>query len=143
VKASTDTDAGAGADTDDGAGLPGCLGDLARAGHLAAAWVLLRERGGTSIYVPATPSCDSALVQLIGLPATQALLDIYGSGSLPVPLASHRSNLKARILRADDTVSNRRLARELGTTEQTVSRIRSLKKRDAATDQRQLFLPFE
>ncbi|HYH17592.1 MAG TPA: hypothetical protein VD995_03140 [Azospirillum sp.] len=101
--------------------MPGILGDLARAGHVDAAWKLVQAWGGTKRKVPANPRLGQPLVELIGLEAAQVLAAIYPGEQVDVPNAKSTKALKQHILRATGTT--RQIAMELGCTERHVRKV--------------------
>lgn len=81
-----------------------------------AALRLVEAHGGVRIEVPsrATPSC--ALAQVVGLPATEALVREFGGTRMYVPLLKRWRGLMMR----RDGASYAEIARRLGVSEQAV-----------------------
>ena len=104
--------------------LPGPLGELARRGHGGAALILVRERGGLKMYVPARPQPSSPVVAMIGAKAAGVLADICGSAHIDVPSRGClEESLKAAVLRAAG--STRDIAQATGATERYVRMVRN------------------
>lgn len=67
----------------------GIAGEIEEAIGLEMAVVLLRAKGGTEISIPVQAD-GSALAALIGVEATQKLIDAMGAGRLTLPMAGLR-----------------------------------------------------
>jgi hypothetical protein len=89
---------------------------------------LLRERGGTRIYIPKQVLLNHPLTTLLGLLPSQALVGRFGGDYVDLPLnASLKRALRNReILRMYDTGDSvRTIALQFQTTERNVYRILS------------------
>ena len=120
--------------------LPGILGELEAVIGRPAVLRLVREHGGTEIYVPKRPGTDSPIVRAIGVAAAAELADAYGGEHLLIPLGHlvTQARLAAAIGRAVDAgLSAERIARQVGVHERTVRRHR--RRRRGGSDLPDLF----
>lgn len=92
----------------------------------AAALKLIAARGGTRIYIPATPAADHVLEQIIGLEATAKLIGHYGAGNrldLDSGIKALR-NAENRAIVADSAeLSVQQLALKYGRTERGIFKV--------------------
>jgi len=109
------------------ADLPATLREIAALVGIPAAMTLVRELGGTRLYVPATLGEDHLLTRLVGLDAAQRLVAHYQVGMyIDVPLAlaaTRQARNKVIRARARRGATAPALAREWRTTERHIRRI--------------------
>ncbi len=103
--------------------LPRVLQDFVRLIGLHATMILVEHFGGRRLYIPAQPTPDHTLAQLIGLDKLQALSKVYGlEAPMDIPRAvaalRHLRNLKIRSEYGPKSAA--KLAREHGLTERQV-----------------------
>ena len=124
--------------------LHGLAAELAEVIGEDAALALLARRGGTEVYVPAEPA-GSALEELVGAEAAEAMADHWGVAKLELPCA-HLRGQRGRRARGVRLLMAGRSTREVALAcdvhEETVKGWRrSLPGRDAAEPHGQARLP--
>ncbi len=105
---------------------PGILYTLARAGYVREAHELTLKRGGTTVVIP-SPNWvkqTSPLVQIVGWAAARLLAEKFGPAEVYVPLGTGPGRRMRDILNHPST-STREIARDLGTSESWVRRVRN------------------
>jgi len=109
--------------------LPPTLADIAREAGLPAALKLMREKGGTKVFIPKRAPDDHWLVLLVGREAADRLGAYYASGQVFIPVgdrSSHRAYLRQRRQAVADLVENgsslNTVALETGMHARSVSR---------------------
>jgi hypothetical protein len=110
--------------------LPKVIAEIARVAGADAAWALVREKGGTSIYVPPQVEADHWLALLIGIEAAQKLCLYYRDPTadqtflgrrIAIPLASSSQKSAAWLQVLDGGLSLAETARLMGVDQRTVS----------------------
>ena len=112
------------------AALPKVIAEIARIAGADAAWTLVREKGGTSIYIPPEVDAGHWLAVLIGLEAAQRLClhfrdptadQTYLGRRVSIPLASSAQKSAAWLKVLDGDLSLAETARLMGVDQRTVS----------------------
>ncbi|MDH5185404.1 MAG: hypothetical protein OEX12_16110 [Gammaproteobacteria bacterium] len=107
--------------------LPASVQELIDVVGMAAALVIVEERGGIRLCVPSTVNADHWLVPLIGMEALRALVNYYSREEIEIPLCAEalRAAREQQIhaLAAAGT-SNAELARQYGYTERGIRKLR-------------------
>ncbi|WP_241085755.1 Mor transcription activator family protein [Candidatus Vondammii sp. HM_W22] len=107
--------------------LPTSIQELIEVVGLAAALVIVAERGGVRLCVPAQAAADHWLAPLIGLPALTALVERYRGEEIDIArcVAALRAVQEQQIAsEAAAGVSNASLARRYGYTERGIRKLR-------------------
>ncbi|WP_275100128.1 hypothetical protein [Sedimenticola hydrogenitrophicus] len=124
--------------------LPDSVQELIEVVGLAATLVIVEERGGIRLCVPARATPDHWLADRIGMPALTALVERYQNEEIEVArcVAALRAVQEQQIVReAEAGASNATLARRYGYTERGIRKLRRRVEGELAdaTAQGQLF----
>lgn len=105
---------------------PGILFVLAHAGFIREAATLSLKRGGTTIVIPSAEHIrqTSPLVQIVGWAGARLLADKVAPGEYYVPLGTGPGR-RMRDIIIHPSKSTREVARDLGTSESWVRRVRN------------------
>lgn len=128
--------------------LPAVLIEISEVIGSEAMWVLVRECGGTSIYIPASIGQGHWLARLVGLESAKKLslhfrdstADLTPIGrKLLIPMASASQTAQAwrRVLDAQPSLTE--IARQMGVHERTALRRRNRWREQSSEDQGDLF----
>lgn len=104
-----------------------------------AAYKLVREYGGTMIYVPRKPTKTHKLAVRLGLKLVVVLVELFGHGSLWVPLAGTGSAAARRRAMVETKGTAAEVSRALGVHQVTVHRNRGKARRETGGLQIDLF----
>ncbi|MDT8383021.1 MAG: Mor transcription activator family protein [Gammaproteobacteria bacterium] len=119
--------------------LPASVQDLVEVIGLAAALVIVEERGGIRLCVPTRVRHDHWLMDGIGAQAFNNLVDMYAGEEIEIP----RCHAAMRALREQEIVnageSNSQLARRYGYTERGIRKLKRRVGDKAPDDQQELF----
>ncbi|PID95862.1 MAG: hypothetical protein CSA85_00120 [Alphaproteobacteria bacterium] len=126
--------------------LPGQAGEIEEVIGLDAAIALIKARGGLTIEVPSSRAENTALARIVGVEACQQMIDYYGPGRLPIPMAgivgraARDRALKARAMKMiDEGASNAQIVLACGLSRRTVQNYRRESERGGDSDQLSLF----
>jgi len=119
--------------------LPSSIQDMVAVIGLAAALVIVEERGGIRLCVPAQVRTDHWLMQKIGAEAFVRLVQVYAGEEIEIPKcdAALRALREHEIVSSDE--SNARLARRYGYTERGIRKLKRRVRNAAPDDQQSLF----
>lgn len=112
--------------------LPKRVAELVQVIGLSAALVLVKEFGGTHLNIPAKAKPDHKLVAYIGLPAFEKLCYYYAGTKLEIDLCAGIINKQKEQLIINGITAGRTnavLARQFGTTERQIRRIKERTRR--------------
>ncbi len=126
--------------------LPGQAGEIEEVIGLDAAVALIKARGGLTVEVPSSRAENTALARIVGAEACQKMIDYYGPGRLPIPMAgivgraARDRALKARAMKMIDAgASNAQIVMACGLSRRTVQNYRREIERGIDSDQLSLF----
>ena len=114
--------------------MPAVIAELIEVAGAEAAWALVRARGGTTVYLPASADPDHWLVQAVGAEAAAKICRHFAAGSsglhLSLPTAGMRSPRAVLVRALQAGASASAAALEAGMTERSAYRHRARLKND-------------